>query len=162
MTRKALIVEDEDELGQLLGEHLRSWGFTPTIFNAGKDVVNWVRSHQPDLILLDLLLPDTDGYTICEALKLDRDTNLIPIVMVTALSGQEDRVRGLEVGANQYICKPFAAEDLRRAITNAFAWQQDLQRATGRLARSSFAFAATRIISTNSTKCLARCFFSAA
>ena len=121
MTRKALIVEDERDLGQLLGEHVRRWGFEPTLFHEGKGVVNWVRLNQPAVILLDLMLPDTDGYTICETLKLERETNLIPVVMVTALSGQEEKVKGLQVGANRYITKPFAADDLRRAIQDAIA-----------------------------------------
>ncbi len=128
MSRKALVVEDEKELGLLLGEHLRRWGYDPTVLNEGKSAVAWVREHQPSLILLDLLLPDTDGFTICENLKLDRETNLIPVVMVTALSGQEDRVKGLQVGANNYLTKPFTADDLGKAIRDAFAWQEDLKR----------------------------------
>src|SRR5688572_22569904 len=66
MRRKALIVEDEKELAQLLGEHLRRWGFEPTILNEGKNAVAWARQNRPAVILLDLLLPDVDGYTICE------------------------------------------------------------------------------------------------
>jgi two-component system, OmpR family, response regulator len=126
MPRKALIVEDERELGQLLGEHLRRWGYEPTIFQEGSRVVPWVREHQPSVVLLDLLLPDVDGYTICETLKLDRETNRVPVVMVTALSGEEDRVKGLQVGANCYITKPFSADELQRAIQDAIAWQEDL------------------------------------
>src|SRR5688572_17447541 len=116
MVRKALVVEDEQELGQLLAEHLRRWGFEPTVLNEGKDVVEWVRTNQPTLVLLDLLLPDTDGFTICETLKLDRETNLTPVIMVTALSALEERVRGLQVGANRYLTKPFTADELYKAI----------------------------------------------
>jgi DNA-binding response OmpR family regulator len=128
MSRKALVVEDEKELGMLLGEHLRRWGYEPTVLNEGKSVVSWVHEHQPALILLDLLLPDMDGFTICENLKLDRETNLIPVIMVTALSGQEDKFKGLQVGANRYITKPFTADALAKAIEDAFAWQEDLKR----------------------------------
>lgn len=128
MARKALVIEDEKELGLLLGEHLRRWGFEPTVLNEGRPAIPWVRAHQPALILLDLLLPDVDGFSICETLKLDRDTNLIPIIMVTALSGQEDRVKGLQVGANRYLTKPFTADELHRTIQDAFAWQEDLKR----------------------------------
>src|SRR5262245_31469126 len=128
MSRKALIVEDEIELAELLAAHLRQWGFEPHIHGEGKGAVDWVRRNQPDLLLLDLMLPDIDGYTICENLKLDRDPNLIPIVMVTGLSGQEDRTRGLEVGANQYVCKPFTAPELHTAIQNAFAAVEDMKR----------------------------------
>src|SRR5262245_48949238 len=128
MSRKALVVEDEKELGMLLAEHLRRWGYEPTVLNEGKPVIPWVHANQPSLILLDLLLPDTDGFSICENLKLDRETNLIPIIMVTALSGQEDKFKGLQVGANRYITKPFTADDLQKAIQDAFAWQEDLKR----------------------------------
>jgi two-component system OmpR family response regulator len=128
MSRKALVVEDEKELGMLLGEHLRRWGYEPTVLHEGASATAWVREHQPSVILLDLLLPDTDGFTICENLKLDRETNLIPVVMVTALSALEDRVKGLQVGANRYLTKPFSADDLAKAIQDALAWQEDLKR----------------------------------
>lgn len=128
MTRKALVIEDERELGQLLGEHLRRWGFEPTVLYEGAEAVSWVREHQPCLVLLDLLLPDVDGFSICETLKLDRETNLIPVIMVTALSGQEDKVKGLQVGANRYLTKPFTADDLQTAIQDVFNWLDDLKR----------------------------------
>lgn len=128
MTRKALVVEDEKELALLLAEHLRRWGFDPTVMHEGKAVVSWVTQHQPAVILLDLMLPDADGFTICETLKLDRETNLIPVIMVTALSGQEERIKGLQVGANRYVTKPFSADELHKAIQDAIAWQDDLKR----------------------------------
>ncbi len=128
MASIALIVEDELPTGQLLAEHLRRWGYQPTLLTEGKTAVGWVRANRPALVLLDLLLPDVDGFTICENLKLDRETNLIPVIMITALSGQEEKVRGLQVGANQYLTKPFTADGLRRAIQAAFDWQADLER----------------------------------
>ncbi len=128
MVRKALIVEDEVDTGQILAEHLRRWGFEPTVLTEGEPAVGWVRENQPDLILLDLLLPGMDGFTICEDLKLERDTNRIPIIMVTALTGHEDRVRGLQVGANRYLTKPFTAADLSKAIQDSFAWKQELEK----------------------------------
>ncbi len=128
MVRKALVVEDEVVTSQILAEHLRRWGFEPTILNDGKPAVPWVRENGPDLILLDLMLPGMDGFTICENLKLDRETNRIPIVMITALSGHEDKVRGLTVGANRYLTKPFTATDLSRAIQDAFAWRDELEK----------------------------------
>jgi two-component system OmpR family response regulator len=127
MMRKALIVDDEQELGLILAEHLRHWGFEPTLLLEGKDVVDWVRTNRPDVILLDLMLPDIDGYSICETLKLDRETNLIPVIMTTALADQEDKVHGLQVGANTYLTKPFTAETLNRAIDNALNWLADLR-----------------------------------
>ncbi len=126
MTRTALVVEDEKDTGFLLAEHLKRWGFDPTVFEEGQKAVPWVRANQPSLILLDLLLPDVDGFSICETLKLDRETNLIPIIMITALAGEEDKVHGLQVGANRYLTKPFTLDELNRAIQDAFAWQDDL------------------------------------
>ena len=74
------------------------------------------------------MLPDVDGYQICEALKLDRATNLIPVVMVTARDQPQDRVHGLEVGANGYVVKPFSLEQLNEVITQALAWQAGIRR----------------------------------
>ncbi len=127
MNRKALIVEDEQDLGAILSEHLRIWGFDPTVLPEGKNVVEWTRRNRPTVILLDLMLPDIDGYTICETLKLDRDTNLIPVIMTTALSDREDKVRGLQVGANHYLTKPFTADTLNQSIQNALNWLEDLR-----------------------------------
>jgi two-component system OmpR family response regulator len=128
MVRKALVIEDEKELGMLLAEHLKRWGFQPTVLNEGRAAVPWVQANQPSVVLLDLLLPDVDGFSICEELKLSPDTNLVPIIMVTALSGQEDRVKGLQVGANRYLTKPFTADELSRAIQETLIWQEDLKR----------------------------------
>src|ERR1043166_4396212 len=125
MVQKALIVEDEVELGQLLAEHLRRWGFQPTHHAEGKGAIDWARQEKPDVILLDLMLPDIDGYSICETLKLDRETNRIPIVMTTALAGHEDKVKGLQVGADRYVTKPFTAEQLHTAINDALAWVEE-------------------------------------
>jgi two-component system OmpR family response regulator len=127
MSRKALIVEDEKDLGMILAEHLSNWGFEPTLLTEGKPAIDWAQHHSPTVILLDLMLPDMDGYAICETLKLERATNLIPIIMTTALSAREDKVRGLQVGANAYLTKPFTAETLNAAIQNALKWLDDLK-----------------------------------
>jgi CheY-like chemotaxis protein len=128
MVRTALVVEDDPSVGLLLAENLKHWGFAPTLLGVGRPAVAWVRDQRPDLVLLDLLLPDMDGFEICESLKLDRDTNLIPIVMVTCLSQRKDLVHGLQVGANRYLTKPFTPEELNRAIQDACSWQHDLRR----------------------------------
>ncbi|MCC6420556.1 MAG: response regulator [Gemmataceae bacterium] len=128
MARKVLIVEDEEDMGHLLVETLHHWGFESTLLLRGGPAVSLARQEQPDVILLDLMLPDMDGYDICEQLKLDRATNLIPVIMVTARSGYEDRMRGLQVGANHYLTKPFTEEQLRRAMTTVLTWREELQR----------------------------------
>jgi DNA-binding response OmpR family regulator len=128
MVRKALIVEDESDTGQLLAEILRRNGFEPTVLAEGKPAIPWTHTHRPDLILLDLMLPDVEGFSVCEDLKLNRETNRIPIIMVTALTQHQDKIRGLQVGANYYLTKPFTVEQLQKAIQEVFAWQQELQR----------------------------------
>jgi CheY-like chemotaxis protein/anti-sigma regulatory factor (Ser/Thr protein kinase) len=127
MAGKALVVEDEPETGQLLAEILRRRGYDPTVMTEGKPAVPWTQENRPELILLDLMLPDIDGYDICETLKLERDTNLIPIIMVTARDTPKDKVHGLQVGANHYLTKPFTVEQLTQAIDRAVAWRHDLE-----------------------------------
>jgi DNA-binding response OmpR family regulator len=126
MTRQALIVEDEPDTGNLLAEHMRRWGFDPTVMTQGRPAIPWSQQNQPDVILLDLLLPDIEGFEICEVLKLDRETNLIPIIMITALSAPEDKIRGLKVGANRYLTKPFSSEDLHQAIDDVLQWKREI------------------------------------
>jgi CheY-like chemotaxis protein len=128
MNRKALIIEDERDTGELLIEILRRKNFDATLLLEGKPAVPWVYANQPDLILLDLMLPDIDGYSICEELKLDRETNLVPVIMVTARDQHQDKVHGLQVGANYYLTKPFSVEQLNSAINDVFAWRDELER----------------------------------
>ncbi len=125
---QVLIVEDEVETGELLAQHLHRRGFTPTLVTHGTEAIRKARELMPDVLLLDLMLPDIDGFTVCETLKLDRETNLIPIVMVTALNDRADVVRGWQVGANRYITKPFTLDQLSHAIAEAVAWREDVER----------------------------------
>jgi DNA-binding response OmpR family regulator len=129
MALRVLIVEDDPDTANLLAEVLHSdHRFATTHFPQGKGVVAWVQNNQPDLILLDLMLPDIDGYAICQELKLDRKTNLIPVIMITAHSQAADRERGLAVGANHYLTKPFTLEQLRHAISLVLTWRDERQR----------------------------------
>jgi anti-sigma regulatory factor (Ser/Thr protein kinase) len=79
-------------------------------------------------VLLDLMLPDHNGYQICQELKLDRETNLIPVIMVTARAGHDDLVQGLRVGANCYVTKPFTVEQIEDAVDHALRWRQEMRR----------------------------------
>jgi CheY-like chemotaxis protein/anti-sigma regulatory factor (Ser/Thr protein kinase) len=132
MPAKALIVEDETELAELFAEILRLRGLEAHIFHTGSPAPQWVRENRPDLVLLDLMLPDRDGYSVCQELKLDRETNLTPIVMVTARAAHQDRVKGLAVCANEYVTKPFTVEQLNDAIDRALAWRDELGTAGAR------------------------------
>jgi DNA-binding response OmpR family regulator len=121
---EALIVEDEAVAGELLAEFVRRKGYEPTVFDAGEPVCDWVREHRPELILLDLMLPDIDGFSLCERLKLERDTNLIPIIMITALDERQHRIRGFKVGANFYLTKPYTCDQLYLAMDEAVNWRR--------------------------------------
>src|SRR5678815_3878303 len=105
MSKKALIVEDEEALSDVLARFLHARDIEAATLDRGGAAAQWIRQNKPDLVLLDLMLPDRDGYSICEEVKLDRSTNLTPIVMVTGRTSREDRTRGFAVGANVYLTK---------------------------------------------------------
>ncbi|MCL1430805.1 response regulator, partial [Escherichia coli] len=105
--------EDEPKLGQLLIDYLRAASYAPTLINHGDKVLPYVRQTPPDLILLDLMLPGTDGLTLCREIRRFSD---IPIVMVTAKIEEIDRLLGLEIGADDYIPKPFNPRELLARI----------------------------------------------
>jgi DNA-binding response OmpR family regulator len=122
----ALVVEDDHETGMVLAEMLRLRGYATTVLAEGKPVLDWARQQHPDLIVLDLMLPDLDGFAVCEGLKLDRGTNLIPVIMATALDDPKHRVHGFKVGANHYLTKPFTAAQFDRALAEVTAWRDNL------------------------------------
>ncbi|GIW86005.1 MAG: hypothetical protein KatS3mg108_0329 [Isosphaeraceae bacterium] len=128
MPRTALIVDDERDTNDILAELVQARGFQPIQLFEGGSVLDVVRQHKPDIILLDLMLPDIDGYTLCERLKRNRETNLIPVLMVTALNDTNHSIQGVRVGANAYLTKPFQPQQLFDAIDQALAWRQTHER----------------------------------
>jgi two-component system response regulator BaeR len=109
MNGKVLIVEDEPKLAGLLRDYLQQAGFTTLCLGNGTEVVPRVREEMPDLILLDLMLPGRDGIDICKEI---RSFSSVPIIMVTARIEEIDRLLGLELGADDYICKPFSPREV--------------------------------------------------
>lgn len=109
MSGNILVVEDEPKLASLLADYLRASGFEPVCLGNGNDVVPWTREHRPDLILLDLMLPGRDGMEICKDI---RAFSRVPIIMVTARIEEIDRLLGLELGADDYVCKPFSPREV--------------------------------------------------
>jgi two-component system response regulator BaeR len=107
--QQILIVEDEERLARLVADYLKAAGYQAHHLADGCRVLEWVRSHEPDLILLDLMLPGKDGLTICREL---RATSQVPIIMTTARVEEIDRLLGLELGADDYVCKPFSPREL--------------------------------------------------
>ncbi len=109
MSEKILIVEDETKLSALLADYLKASGFEPFSLASGTDAVPWIRERKPDLVLLDLMLPGKNGMDICREI---RTFSQVPIIMVTARIEEIDRLLGLELGADDYICKPFSPREV--------------------------------------------------
>lgn len=112
MDAKILIVEDERDIADLLRYNLQKAGFKTDYVRNGADALQRAIEKTPDLILLDLMLPEVDGMIVCRLLKNDPRTKNIPIVMVTAKTEEKDRVAGLELGADDYIIKPFSPREV--------------------------------------------------
>lgn len=125
MPRTVMIVDDERDANDLMASLVRARGFEPVQIFSGSEAVEAVRRVMPDLVLLDLMLPDVDGYAICGELKRGRETNLIPIILVTALTDQNHRTQAIRVGANGYLGKPFEPAHLFEAIDQALAWREE-------------------------------------
>lgn len=107
-----LVIEDEAEIQELIAYNLKTDGFLVTCVSNGEDGYNVALRERPDLILLDMRLPGMDGMDVCKLLKSNEDTKNIPVIMLTARSEVSDIVAGLEVGADDYITKPFSPKIL--------------------------------------------------
>jgi len=111
-----LVVDDEREIRELLDYNLRKGGFDVACVSTGEDALASVRYRRPDLVVLDLMLPGVDGLEVCRRLQADARTRRVPIVMLTAKDGEADIVTGLELGAADYIVKPFSPRVLLARI----------------------------------------------
>ena len=109
---KILAVDDEPELTDLMHYHLVRAGHEVTAAANGWEAIHAVRTNRPDIILLDLMLPDLDGFGVCEILRRDPATATIPIIIVSAWASTDSRNLGLELGALDYITKPFSPAEL--------------------------------------------------
>ena len=107
-----LIVDDEEDIRELVELNLRREGYQTLPCDTGERALELVRSKKPDLVVLDLMLPGVDGLEVCKRLKADPDTRHVPIVMLTAKGEEADIVTGLELGADDYVTKPFSGKVL--------------------------------------------------
>jgi two-component system alkaline phosphatase synthesis response regulator PhoP len=114
--KKILVVDDEVDLVKTIQFALEAEGYQVLVSYNGEDALNQSRKENPDLILLDLMLPKLDGYKVCRLLKFDEQYKHIPIVMLTAKTQQKDRLLGMETGADEYITKPFDMGELTEKI----------------------------------------------
>ncbi len=111
-----LVIEDEADLLELLRYNLAKEGYQVTAVESGEEGLRRARETRPDLVLLDLMLPGLDGFEVCKALKRNLETEGIPVVMLTARQEEADMVAGLELGADDYITKPFSPRVLKARI----------------------------------------------
>ncbi|MBC2601434.1 winged helix-turn-helix domain-containing protein [Puniceicoccus vermicola] len=109
---RILVVDDEKDTTDLLTFQLESAGFVPKVTNIPQKALGLVREFRPDLILLDVMMPDLNGYQICHTLKADRELQSIPVIFLTARGEPEDRIKGLETGVDDYLGKPFDSREL--------------------------------------------------
>ena len=111
-----LVVEDDTQINELVGAYVQIAGYEYRAALDGATAMAAVRERLPSLIILDLMLPDTDGFEVCRRLKSDQQTASVPVVMLTALDREEQRKRGIECGAVKYMTKPFDPDQLIDAI----------------------------------------------
>ena len=116
---KILIVEDDLDVAEMLNAYFRVQGYDVFIVNWGEDGVRAAQTILPDLVILDIRLPDIDGYEVARRVRSDRRTNEIPIIFLTEKRERVDRLQGFEVGADDYITKPFDVQELRLRVRNA-------------------------------------------
>src|SRR3954452_22703648 len=121
--KKILLIEDDTDLFALLKYNLEKEGFSLTGSQTGKGAIDLCRQVRPDLILLDIMLPDSDGLDICKGIRKDPDLVQTPIIFLTARASETDRIVGLELGANDYVVKPFFVRELIARIKLQFRQQ---------------------------------------
>ena len=111
MPSRILVVEDDPDIAELVEHHLSRAGFSTSVVGTGTDALAQIR-QRPDLVVLDLMLPGLSGFEICRMMRSDPKTAAVPIIMLTARAEEEARVQGLELGADDYVTKPFSPREL--------------------------------------------------
>jgi two-component system phosphate regulon response regulator PhoB len=116
MSAKVLVVEDEDALATLLEYNLSKEGYAVALAPDGEEALVMVDEDQPDIVILDWMLPKVSGIEVCRRLRAGQKTRGIPIIMLTARGEESDRIRGLDTGADDYVVKPFAMSELTARV----------------------------------------------
>ncbi len=122
--KKIVLIEDDADLYSLIQYNLDKEGFTVVGSQTGKGALEMCRRERPDLIILDIMLPDSDGLDICKGIRAHPELAHIPVIFLTARASETDRIVGLELGANDYIVKPFFVRELIARIKIHFRGQQ--------------------------------------
>jgi DNA-binding response OmpR family regulator len=121
---RILVVEDDLDIANMLRIYFTGQGYDVALASRGDDALQLTRKSFPNLIVLDIMLPDMDGYSVCRQLRTGSRTRHIPIIFLTQKDERSDRIAGLEMGADDYITKPFDIEELRLRVSNAIARAQ--------------------------------------
>ena len=118
MPKHVLVVEDEPDTAELIELHLKNDGYRVTVAGDGDQALKKVHKHMPDLVILDLMIPEINGVEVCKFIRKDTATQSIPIIMCTAKTGEIDKILGLELGADDYVTKPFSPRELLLRVKN--------------------------------------------
>src|SRR5580693_7826821 len=118
--KKILLIEDDTDLFALLKYNLEKEGFAMAGSQTGRGALDLCRQVRPDLILLDIMLPDSDGLDLCKGIRKDPELSATPVIFLTARASETDRIVGLEIGANDYVVKPFFVRELIARIKLQF------------------------------------------
>ena len=118
--KKILVVDDEDDILHFLEMVLREKGYQVTTASGGHEALTRAQIDKPDLVLLDIMMPQMDGWEVLKLLRVDEETRRIPVAMLSARTEAKDRVQGLQEGAIDYICKPFSLQELLGKIETIF------------------------------------------
>ena len=116
MKHTIIVLEDEADIANLVRHHLQQAGFSVQIATTGAQVLPLARQHAPALFLLDIMVPGNNGFEVCRQIRQSRDLARLPVIFLTAKTGEADRVRGLDLGADDYISKPFSTRELLARI----------------------------------------------
>ncbi len=151
MTR-VLVVEDDPDIARLVARYLEKSGFSADVIGSGHEALTSIAAHPPDLLVLDLMLPGVDGLEICRVVRGNPATATIPIIMLTARAEESDRIVGLEIGADDYLAKPFSPNELvarvRALVRRA---QRAMPTAAGAAAGKSIAYGSIAVDSERHT-----------
>jgi len=116
--KKILVIDDTEFMTKLISDVLMNEGYEVVTASNGRQGIEMVRIEKPDLVLLDVVMPDMDGFEVCRILREDEGNNLMPIIMLTAQDNEDDKLTGLELGADDYITKPFNTRELVSRVRN--------------------------------------------
>ena len=132
MSTRVLVVEDDPDIAELVARYLEKAGYTATRVSSGRDALDAVRAKAPDLIVLDVMLPHVDGLEVCRLLRANDHTANIPIIMLTARAEESERIVGLEMGADDYLAKPFSPNELVARVRALLRRAQRVDAPSGR------------------------------